>query len=126
MRKDKLRSLRSLNATDKMLELAADNEYIKTYNRWDGQEINEKRRKYALLLRTQQLKGIVKIAVFLPGKINSGIKTPRWEIFIDSDREEFITRVLDDKGNETGWSSAMTELTATAIPEAINPTMLCP
>ena len=62
LKKDILRSLRSLNATDKMVKMAAENESYEIYTK--GEELFKKRREYALYLRAQNLKGYLKIAFF--------------------------------------------------------------
>lgn len=63
--------------------------------------------KYHRLVRIQQLGAYIKIAVFYPKLLQKGIRTPTYEIFINTEGKEYITRELDKKGNETRWLTAM-------------------
>lgn len=95
--KEELRKLRSLKATPKMIQIASN-------------DIDNK--KYKVLLRVQNLKGFIKIAVFNPKKIRKGILTPRLELFINPQTGENISRKIDDNNAETGWSNGyITNLT---------------
>lgn len=98
MRKETLRKLRTLNATPAIIKRAGippePNEY--------GHEM---KRYYAMLLRCQTAGPYLKIAVFLPEDINGGIRSPRFEIYINPEGGEYITRILKN-GKETGWSRA--------------------
>ena len=106
MRKDELRKLRTLPATKAMMVKGAQfREVEKTL--W-----NHKKRKviipaYDVLFRVQNLSGYIKIAVFLPEDIRKDIKNPRYEIFLNTKGEEYITRELDKDGNEVRWLSSM-------------------
>lgn len=106
MRKDELRKLRALPATKAMMVKGAQfREVEKTL--W-----NHKKRKviipaYDVLFRVQNLSGYIKIAVFLPEDIRKDIKNPRYEIFLNTKGEEYITRELDKDGNEVRWLSSM-------------------
>lgn len=88
MRKDELRKLRALPATKEMMEKG-------------------KAGIYDLLLRVQNLSGYIKIALFLPEDMRKNIKMPRYEIFLNVEGNEYITRELDDKGKEKRWLTAM-------------------
>lgn len=106
MRKEELRKLRSLPATAAIIregkfDVERNSRYGYTYQRsW-------KEPKWKILCRAQQLGGYIKVALFLPQDLRKGIKTPRYEIFLDTLAEEYITRELDDKGKEVRWLSAM-------------------
>lgn len=88
--KEELRKLRSLKATTKMIQIASN-------------DIDNK--KYKVLLRVQNQKGFIKIAVFDPKKIRKGILTPGLELFINPQTGENISRKIDDNNAETGWSN---------------------
>ena len=107
MIKSELRKLRTLRATPAMIEAAKDNDeefkekvpgytnYVRTY-----------RRKYGCFLRIQCLSGYIKVAVFFSIQLNKGKTDPNYEVFINPQTGEYITRVLKN-GKETGWSTAM-------------------
>lgn len=91
MRKAELRKLRALNATKEMMQKAND----------------EKWQQYKLFLRVQNLGPYMKIAIFRRREMQNGIKTPRYELFLNVTGNEYITRELDDQGKEVRWSTAM-------------------
>lgn len=107
MRKDELRRLRALNATPEMMEKGKRYQEVEEEYYWTRQKIQKIVPEYDLLARAQNLNGIIKVAVFLPEKMRKDIKTPRYEIFLNVKGEEYITRELDDNGNETKWLTAM-------------------
>lgn len=88
MIKEELRKLRALSATPAM-EKIADNQ------------------KYEYLFRIQCLGAYIKIAVFFASEIRKNIKTPKYEIYLNVEGREWITRCMDTEGKETGWSHAM-------------------
>lgn len=100
MRKSELRALRTLNATKEMIEKAKVNEEekrVKTH--WGEKTV---KRKYHMFLRCQNLGVYLKVAVFSPKKLAAGDNRPIYEIFINPDGEEYITRELED-GKEVNW-----------------------
>lgn len=64
-------------------------------------------KRYKYFLRVQCLSGYIKIAVYKAENLAVNIKTPSHEVFLNPAGEEYITRLLDDNGRETGWSKAM-------------------
>lgn len=102
MRKEPLRKLRTLNATPAIIRRAKE-PLLQEKDGWKSIK-----RNYAMFLRCQHLGRYLKIAVFLPADIQMGKTEPRFEIFINPEGEEFITRILKD-GKETGWSQAKIE-----------------
>lgn len=111
IRKDELRKLRTLNATPAMIRAAKDNdiEYTKTVkNSWGINQEREFKRKYGYFLRCQNLGVYLKIAVFFSVELNKGNHAPYYEIFINTETGEYITRRLID-GKEKFWLSAMIE-----------------
>ena len=57
--------------------------------------------------RAQCLGKIVKIALFKHTWLKRGVKSPECEVFINRDGKEWISRILNEKGEETIWSEAM-------------------
>lgn len=106
MRKDELRKLRALPATEAMMVKGAQFREVEE-TLW-----NHKKRKviipaYDVLFRVQNLSEYIKVAVFLPEDMRKDIKNPRYEIFLNTKGEEYITRELDKDGNEVRWLSSM-------------------
>ena len=106
MRKEELRNLRALPATKEMMEKGKQFREEKEMW-WNGREVIRNVPKYDLLVRVQNLSGFIKVAVFLPEMLKRDIRTPRYEIFINVAGEEWVTRELDDSGQETRWLTAM-------------------
>lgn len=109
MRKEELRRLRALPATKEMMFKGRQFQEIEEETWW-----NHKKRKvimpeYDVLFRVQNLSGYIKVAVFLPEDIRKDIKNPRYEIFLNVEGEEYITRELDQDGKEVRWLSSMLE-----------------
>lgn len=107
MIKAELRKLRALPATQAMIKAAGEKiEYDE--KRWYSNEIKHiVKDKYYKLLRIQQLGAYIKIAVFYPKSLQEGIRTPTYEIYLNTEGKEYITRELDEKGSETRWLTAM-------------------
>lgn len=100
MIKEELRKLRQLNATKEMIMKAKEDiGGISKYGR-------KYKNKYAYYIRAQHLGGYIKAALFYSEWLKNDIKTPIYEIYINVDGQEYITRVLDKSGNETRWSTA--------------------
>lgn len=107
MRKTELRKLRALPATKEMMEKAKHNTIKEIVTSYSGKTYTKVTRVYAAFLRVQQLGAYVKIAVFLPEWMCRGISTAKYEIYINKQGMEWITRELDDAGNEVKWSTSM-------------------
>lgn len=105
MIKKTLRTLRQLNATKEMMRKAKEDKPTNS-NKWWKSEIKYPY-KYGVYLRAQHLKGFLKVAVFATEWMRQGISTPCYEIFIDHENGQFITRKLDKTYTETGWTRAM-------------------
>lgn len=106
MRKTELRKLRALPATRQMMEKGQ--KYHKKKERlWSGREVERIETEYELLIRAQQLNGILKIAIFLPQDMRENIQTPRYELFLNVEGQEYITRELDKNGKEVRWLTSM-------------------
>lgn len=110
MDKNRLRKIRSLYATKEMMQKAKNNLSVKRQiKRYLGDGKYGKvweERVYKRYYRIQDHKGILKVAMFLQDDMKKGKKEPRYEIFLNPEGEEFITRVLED-GKEIRWSNAM-------------------
>lgn len=108
MRKDELRKLRTLKATREMVEKAEKNMMKETVKHWWNEKSYEVTlRKYQTFFRCQNLGGYLKIAIFMPENMQKGITTPKYELFINEEGKEWITRELDDSGKEERWLTAM-------------------
>jgi DNA-directed RNA polymerase subunit RPC12/RpoP len=113
MQKKELRSLRRLDATDAMIQKAKLEHECIEYGWKNGHygKVKVMRPVYRNLFRVQSLQSgsgrIIKAAVFSAEMLKDGIRTPRYEIFINEDGGEWITRELDDAGQETRWLTAM-------------------
>lgn len=105
MIKKTLRALRQLNATKEMMRKAKEDKPTNSNKRWRP-EIKCPY-KYGVYLRAQHLKGFLKVAVYATEWMRQGISTPCYEIFIDYENGQFITRKLDKTYTETGWTNAM-------------------
>lgn len=110
LRKEELRKLRALRVTPAIKDRAKENDrvYEKEENHGWGPYIHTYHHKYSCLLRCQELGGYLKVVVFYSVEVNAGQQDPHYEIFINPETGEYITRILKD-GEETGWSSSMIE-----------------
>ncbi len=106
MQKEELRKLRALPATKQMMSKGKVFKEIKETVCW-GAERNVIIPQYEVLFRVQNLNGYIKVAVFLPEDMRKDIKTPRYEIFLNVQGEEYITRELDKEGKEVRWLTSM-------------------
>lgn len=107
MRKEELRRLRALPATREMMQKGKRYKEVEERYWYTGKTRKVKKPEYDVLFRVQNLSGYIKVAVFLPDDMRADIKTPRYEIFINAAGEEYITRELDNKGNEVRWLTSM-------------------
>lgn len=105
MRKEELRQLKRINATHLMLRLAKENK-LKTplvyKNRWRMVEVNK---KYDMFIRCQTRGKLLMVCLFFPNDLASGVKTPAYELYLNPEGDEFLTRILHI-GREVKWSSA--------------------
>ena len=104
MYKERLRQLKRINATPKMIKLAENNNKKMTYKcGWRGELVLNT--EYDLFVRCQSRGSILMICLFLPQDIQKGNKCPSFEIYCNVEGDEFITRkIKNDK--EIGWSEA--------------------
>ena len=109
MQKERLRNLRTLKATPAIISRASkDLPVYEKCKRWydSGTYTAIKSlHRYAYYLRLQYLQGIIKVAVFTPWMIQQGESYPAFEIFLNTDGQEYITRYYDSDGTEK-WSTA--------------------
>lgn len=106
MRKETLRSLKRINATPKMVQMAKDNEKKMVYKNVCGWGNRVKNTELDILVRTQTRGKYLMVCLFLPEKIATGELTPTYEIYCNPEGEEYITRYLEG-GKEKGWRTAM-------------------
>jgi len=108
MIKAELRKLRMLNATDKMIRMVAENDYKNeaetSQNKSSYYYIYN---KYGVFIRCQYFSGILKAALFFPEDLKQNIITPTYEIFLNIQGNQYVTRELDESGQEIRWSRAM-------------------
>ncbi len=93
MIKKELEKLRTLNATKAMLQALQmpgeeKNWYSKKPNKF----------KYHLAARCQNLNGYLKISICTREDIDKGIHTPKWDVFINYEGDEYITRERQKDG----------------------------
>lgn len=92
MVKEELKKLRTLKATPKMLEIAKrdkkESRYVKSI--W-GYEYRAVAYEYSLFLRCQELRGYLKVAVFIPDHMRCGSNMPAYEIFLHRDAGQYLT-----------------------------------
>lgn len=108
MRKEELRKLKRIRATPKMMQMAGDNhkktEYRATWNRDYKAVYNT---EFDLFVRCQTRKSFLMICVFKPEWMEAGITHPLYEIYCNREGDEWITRILNQRGEERTWSKAM-------------------
>lgn len=108
MQKKQLRELKRINATPLMIKLAKENRTEKTYlnTEYNVYRLNT---KYDMFIRCQSRGGLLMVCLFFPENLAKGIITPSYEIYLNPEGSEYITRVLDEKGKEESWSTAYIE-----------------
>ena len=92
MRKSELEKLRTLNATPAMIRALQE---PGTKRHYSG-KINEE--KYHLAARCQQLGGYLKVSICTREDISKKVYTPKWDIFINYEGDEYITRERQTDG----------------------------
>lgn len=100
MIKAKLEKLRTLNATPAMIKAVSQPGRKKNY--WDEKVHKYKYKNFA---RCQNLDGILKISMCTREDLIKGILTPKWDIFINYDGDEYITRERQQDGTYK-WRTA--------------------
>lgn len=108
MRKEELRQLKRINATPLMLKLAKENKLKKPLVYKSGWSQIIKLKKYDMFIRCQTRGQLLMVCLFFPDDLASGIKTPTYELYLNPEGDEFITRILHI-GREVKWSSAKIE-----------------
>lgn len=107
MIKADLRKLRTLKATKEMMQKGKRyREEVET-RWWNNTKRVKKIPEYDILARGQCLGAYIKIALFLPEDMSKGIDTPRYEVYLNTEGGEYITRELDEEGNEKRWLTSM-------------------
>ena len=93
MRKSELEKLRTLNATPAMIRALQE---PGTKRHYSG-KINEE--KYHLAARCQQLGGYLKVSICTRKDIGKKVYTPKWDIYINYEGDEYITRERQKDGS---------------------------
>ncbi|SBV91162.1 conserved hypothetical protein [uncultured Eubacteriales bacterium] len=104
MKKEKLRELRTLNATPKMMQMAAEDKPVKVV-RYRGAN-PENSYKICIYMRCQQLGTVLKVAFFLPHLMRGGSRKAAYELFINRETGDFLT--YDVQGER--WSEAKLDM----------------
>jgi len=101
LKKSDLRKLPKLSLTNKIKSLAAaKSKKVDYYGKpYEG--------LYRYYLRTIATNSILKISMFDAKWIKKGIKTPVFDIFIDTDQVAYISLEYDEKGRELRWRKSM-------------------
>lgn len=111
MRKNELRKLRALNATRQMMEKAGRRVEVRCqkydYDQHKYIEYKAEKAEYRLILRCQSIGTYLKASVFFADELRDGIRTPKYEVFINPSGKEYITRGLDREGKEIRWHTGM-------------------
>ena len=89
MKKEELKKLRTLKATDTMMKIAGMDVPKLHHYGYGGRTCDSY--KYGIYLRCQILSGILKVAFFLAHEMRNGINRPVYELFINQTDGEFIT-----------------------------------
>lgn len=106
MEKSKLEKLRTLLATKEMMEKAKNIE-MHSYSSWRGKyNIGY---EHAVFIRCQCLGPFLKIAIFLTEEMRKGNKKARYEIFINPETAEFVTRDFADP-KKPKWREAKLDM----------------
>lgn len=109
MQKKELRSLKRINATQKMVRMAQDNKKeLKYQSRFCDDNYLKRNTVYDMMVRCQQRGAYLMICIFLPEKIAKGELTPTYEIYCNLEGKEYITRILQN-GREQKWITAMAD-----------------
>lgn len=92
-----------MNATPEMIQKAKNNKiHEKGKHSWETYT-----KKFEWFARCQNLGPYIKLAVYEPQTLALGIKTARYEVFIDTKNKDWITRILNDDGSEREWRGGM-------------------
>jgi DNA-directed RNA polymerase subunit RPC12/RpoP len=102
MNKEQLMKLRRLDATPKMMKMAAADKPEK-YPIWKGTEDRYKTRLY---MRCQTLGGILKVAFFLPHIMRARGRRASFELFINRETGDFLTYDV----NAEKWREAKVDM----------------
>lgn len=104
MRKSELEKLRTLRATPSMVR-RVNEPGRKTVSYYYTNTTRKNTHRYGCALRCQNLGRILKVALFTKKDLNAGNMDPRYEIFINYEGEEWISRERTKNGWE--WRTAM-------------------
>ena len=101
LKKTDLRKLPKLALTNKIKSLAAArSKKVDPYG-------TPYKGLYRYYLRTIATNSILKVSIFDAKWIEKGIKTPVFDIFIDTDQDTYISLEYDEKGGELRWRKSM-------------------
>lgn len=102
MKKKELLAIRALNATPRMVRLAAgDCVEKRTVARW-GEQYTRTGCQYDLFMRCAVQDGILKVSLFLPRLLRLGARTPAYDVYLDRENRCFLTYSHEKKKWLTG------------------------
>ena len=101
MLKRNLEKLRTLNATKSMINALQEPGEVKQY--WKSKK---NKHRYHLAARCQQLNGILKVSICTREDIEKKIYTPKWDVFLNYEGDEYISRERQKDGSYK-WRTAM-------------------
>lgn len=91
MKKKKLLSMRQLNATHEMIEIAQKDIPKKTTVQYGGYSYQVTSQEYQLYMRCCIENGILKAALYYPDNLRVEGRLPTYEVYIDRSANQFIT-----------------------------------
>lgn len=110
MLKAKLRELGVLKASLSMVKKSRRRiKYDNRVTRWQGSKYVDavEKNEYRYYARCQIYENVLKIGLYLAASLRENDLVPLYEIFIDFNEKQYISRALDVSGEETGWYTCM-------------------
>lgn len=108
MQKEELRRLKRINATPLMVKLAKENDLEKPIVYETAWNKVKKKTRYDMFIRCQTRGKILMIGLFFPKDLAKGMIIPAYELYLNPEGDEFITRIMY-AGQEIKWSTAKME-----------------
>ena len=107
MHKKELRKLKRIYATDLMVKLARNNR-VETPLEYHGYYKTKckKSTRYDMFIRCQTRGKILMIGLFFPTDMAAGVREPLYEIYINPEGNEYITRINSQQKQNEKWSTA--------------------
>lgn len=98
MNKKELLAMPKIKVTPSMYRVAmADKPIITVHKDWSGRKYETREHKTAVYLRCCTKNGILKVACFIAEDVRTGSKNPLYEIYLDKEKEDYLTYVPESK-----------------------------